>query len=95
MKLGYTRAMITAALTGQLAGVDFQPHPVFGVLVPAAVPGVPTHLLDPRQTWADPAAYDQTAADLAQKFVDNFQKYADYASAGILAGAPRVAELAG
>ena len=91
MKLGYTRAMITAALTGQLATADFQPHPVFGVLVPSAVPGVPTGLLDPRTTWASSEAYDRTAADLAQKFVDNFQKYADYASADILAGAPRVA----
>jgi phosphoenolpyruvate carboxykinase (ATP) len=91
MKLGYTRAMITAALTGQLHDVEFQAHPIFGVQVPAAVPGVPTHLLDPRQTWADAVAYDQTAADLAQKFVDNFQKYADYASADILAGAPKVA----
>jgi len=91
MKLSYTRAMITAALTGQLDTVEFQPHPVFGVLVPATVPGVPGHLLDPRQTWADAAAYDQTAADLAQKFVDNFEKYADYASADILAGAPKVA----
>ena len=91
MKLGYTRAMITAALTGQLNEVELRPHAVFGVLVPAAVPGVPAHLLDPRQTWTDPAAYDQTAADLAQKFVDNFRKYADYASTDILAGAPRVA----
>ena len=91
MKLGYTRAMITAALTGQLQDVDFRAHPIFGVQVPAAVPGVPAHLLDPRQTWADPAAYDQTAADLAQRFVDNFQKYADYASADILAGAPKMA----
>jgi phosphoenolpyruvate carboxykinase (ATP) len=91
MKLGYTRAMITAALTGELSGVAFHSHPVFGVQVPAAVPGVPAELLDPRQTWADADAYDRTAADLAQKFVDNFQKYADYASADILAGAPKVA----
>lgn len=91
MKLSYTRAMITAALTGQLSGVEFYEHPVFGVQVPAAVPGVPTPILDPRQTWADQEAYDRTAADLAQKFVENFRKYADYASADILAGAPKVA----
>jgi phosphoenolpyruvate carboxykinase (ATP) len=91
MKLGYTRAMITAALTGQLNEVTFHPHPIFGVQVPGAVPGVPAEILDPRQTWADADAYDRTAADLAQKFVDNFQKYADYASADILAGAPKVA----
>jgi phosphoenolpyruvate carboxykinase (ATP) len=94
MKLSYTRAMITAALRGELAEVALQPHPVFGVLVPAAVPGVPTELLDPRQTWADPEAYDRTAADLAQRFVQNFEKYADYATADLLAGAPQTAVLA-
>jgi phosphoenolpyruvate carboxykinase (ATP) len=90
MKLGYTRAMITAALTGALANVSFLRHPVFGMEIPAAVPGVPTHLLDPRQTWADPEAYDRTAAELAQQFIANFRKYADFASADILVGAPKV-----
>ena len=90
MKLNYTRAMITAALAGQLAEVKFRPHPVFGVLVPGAVPGVPSEILDPRHTWADKAAYDKTAGDLAEKFVANFQKFAASASAEILAGAPRV-----
>jgi phosphoenolpyruvate carboxykinase (ATP) len=91
MKLNHTRAMITAALTGKLEEVRFQRHPIFGVAVPGAVPNVPAEILDPRRTWADPEAYDRTAADLAQKFVDNFQKYADFANEQILAGAPRVA----
>ncbi|UOG75715.1 phosphoenolpyruvate carboxykinase (ATP) [Hymenobacter tibetensis] len=89
MKLSYTRAMITAALTGALNEVSFQPHPVFGVDMPTAVPGVPTHLLDPRHTWTDPEAYDRTAAELATKFVVNFQKYAAFANDEILAGAPK------
>ncbi len=88
MKLGLTRAMITAALTGQLEQADFQVHPVFGVAVPTAVPGVPATLLDPRSTWADPAAYDQAAKLLASKFITNFEKYAANANAEILAGAP-------
>lgn len=91
MKLSHTRAMITAALTGKLEEVRFQRHPIFGVAVPGAVPNVPAEILDPRRTWADPEAYDRTAADLAQKFVDNFQKYADFANEQILAGAPRIA----
>ena len=89
MKLSYTRAMITAALTGKLAEVKLRAHPIFGVQVPGAVPGVPTEILNPRQTWRDPAAYDQTALALAEKFVENFRKYADFASEEILAGAPQ------
>jgi phosphoenolpyruvate carboxykinase (ATP) len=91
MKLAYTRTMITAALSGVLSEVQFKTHPIFGVAVPGAVPGVPTEILDPRATWADKAAYDQTATELAEKFIRNFEKYADFASADILAGAPRVA----
>ncbi|WP_046242321.1 phosphoenolpyruvate carboxykinase (ATP) [Hymenobacter terrenus] len=91
MKLNYTRAMITAALNGQLDEVKFTKHPIFGMAVPGAVPGVPSEILDPRNTWADKEAYDKTAADLAEKFVENFKKYADFANEEILAGAPRVA----
>jgi phosphoenolpyruvate carboxykinase (ATP) len=94
MKLPYTRAMITAALNGQLDDVKFTKHPVFGMMVPGAVPGVPTEILDPRNTWADKEAYDKTASDLADKFVANFKKYADYANEEILAGAPKVAAAA-
>ena len=91
MKLAYTRAMITAALNDQLDAVKFNKHAIFGVEVPGAVPGVPTEILDPRNTWADKAAYDVTAANLAEKFVKNFEKYADFANEEILAGAPKVA----
>ena len=91
MKLPYTRAMITAALNGQLDEVKFTKHPVFGMMVPGAVPGVPSEILDPRNTWADKEAYDRTANSLAEKFVTNFQKYAEFANEEILAGAPKVA----
>ncbi|MFD2717493.1 phosphoenolpyruvate carboxykinase (ATP) [Hymenobacter monticola] len=94
MKLPYTRAMITAALNGQLDDVKFTKHPVFGMMVPGAVPGVPSEILDPRNTWADKEAYDKTASDLADKFVANFKKYAEYANEEILAGAPKVAAAA-
>ena len=91
MKLGYTRTMITAALNGQLDQVKFTKHPIFGMSVPGAVPGVPSEILDPRNTWADKEAYDKTAASLADKFVENFKKYAEFANDEILAGAPKVA----
>ncbi|MGI4874454.1 MAG: phosphoenolpyruvate carboxykinase (ATP) [Janthinobacterium lividum] len=90
MRLAHTRTMITAALNGILDAVTFKQHPIFGVSVPGAVPGVPTEILDPRTTWADKDAYDRTANELAEKFVRNFSKYADFANEEILAGAPRV-----
>ena len=95
MKLSFTRAMITAALNGELTDVAFTKHPIFGVEVPATVPGVPTEILDPRNTWSNPEEYDRTANSLAEKFVKNFGKYADYANEEILAGAPKTEVTAG
>jgi phosphoenolpyruvate carboxykinase (ATP) len=91
MKLKYTRAMITAALRGELDKVAYREHPVFGVSMPDSCPNVPAEILDPRSTWADGAAYDATAEKLAKQFNDNFAKYKDGASAEILAAAPKVA----
>jgi phosphoenolpyruvate carboxykinase (ATP) len=89
MKLPYTRAMITAALNGELEGVSFEAHPVFGVSMPKSCPNVPDELLNPRNTWADKAAYDEKAKHLAQQFAENFKKYEDFATAEIMAGAPK------
>jgi len=89
MRLPYTRAMIKAALTGQLAGVPFKADPVFNVAVPASVPGVPAEVLDPRSTWADPAEYDRKAKELARLFAANFQRFADSATPEVLAAAPK------
>lgn len=76
MKLQYTRAMIHAALRGQLDDVPTQPDPVFGLHIPETVPGVPTDVLQPRSTWADAAAYDEQARKLASMFSENFEKFA-------------------
>ncbi len=88
MKLSYTRAMITAALNGALDQVEFEKHPVFGMLMPKMCPGVPKELLHPRYTWADRAAYDQAAIKLAEMFIQNFEKYAAGVSEEILQSAP-------
>ena len=69
------RAMISAALKGQLQGVEYQSHPVFGLLMPKTCPGVPSEILDPSKTWADTKAYDKAALALAQKFKENFSLY--------------------
>ena len=88
MKLSYTRAMITAALNGALAGVEFEKHPVFGLQMPTTCPNVPSEILNPRNTWNSAADYDQKANELAQKFIKNFEQYAEGVSAEILAAAP-------
>jgi phosphoenolpyruvate carboxykinase (ATP) len=72
MKLAHTRAMVTAALSGVLDRAEFVTDPVFGLEVPTAVPGVPGEVLTPRNTWADPGAYDAQAKKLAEMFRKNF-----------------------
>ncbi len=89
MKLSYTRAMITAALKGELDNVSYTTHEIFGLKMPATCPNVPDTILDPRNTWNDKSAYDQKANDLAGQFVKNFEKYAARASAEILDAAPK------
>lgn len=88
MNLKHTRAMITAAMTGELEKANFTPHQIFGVLMPDVVPGVPSEILNPQETWADKEAYTKKALELAQLFVDNFAKYASEANAETLAAAP-------
>ena len=90
MKLKYTRAMITAALEGNLDNVEFKTHEIFGLAMPTACPEVPSELLDPRSTWKDGAAYDAKAQELAEKFVNNFDKFKDFANEEIMAASPKV-----
>ena len=90
MKLSYTRAMITAALTGKLNDVSYESMPFFDLSFPTVCEGVPSELLNPRNTWSDKQAYDETAQNLAQKFVANFEKFAAETSAEIVAAAPKV-----
>jgi phosphoenolpyruvate carboxykinase (ATP) len=89
MKLGHTRAMIAAALAGQLEGVPHRTDPVFGLSVPMTVPHVPDDVLDPRNTWDDGAAYDAQAARLAGMFRDNFEAFAADATDAVRAAGPR------
>jgi phosphoenolpyruvate carboxykinase (ATP) len=90
MKLSYTRQMITAALEGKLNDVAFDTLPIFDLAIPTSCEGVPTEILNPRGTWADKNAYDDTANNLAGQFVKNFEQYASETSADILAAAPKV-----
>jgi phosphoenolpyruvate carboxykinase (ATP) len=88
MKLAYTRAMVNAAVQGELACVPEIPHPVFQVMVPQFCPGVPNESLDARGMWADGAAYDRAAADLAARFQKNFEKKFSHVGPEIKAAGP-------
>jgi phosphoenolpyruvate carboxykinase (ATP) len=89
MKIGHTRAMVRAALSGALDGVAVDHDPIFGLGIPREVPGVPAEVLVPRNTWTDRAAYDAQARTLAEMFAKNFTTYASEVSPEIRAAAPR------
>ena len=90
MPIGATRALLEAALSGELDDAEMRVDPVFGIEVPTAVPDVDTFLLDPRGTWADPAAYDAKAQELATMFRANFEKrFAADADPAVAAAGPR------
>jgi phosphoenolpyruvate carboxykinase (ATP) len=89
MSLKYTRAMITAVLNGQLKNAKFKTDPIFGLSFPTEVPGVPSEVLNPRNTWENKASYDEKANSLAISFNKNFEKYSEFANEEILAAAPR------
>lgn len=89
MKLSFTRAMITAALKGELSNVEYTTHKVFGLAMPNSCPDVPTEILHPRTTWTDANEYDQKANQLAELFIKNFSQYADGVTEDILSAAPK------
>jgi phosphoenolpyruvate carboxykinase (ATP) len=86
MPIQATRALLHAALSGKLDGVEYRVDDVFGFEVPVSVPGVDPSLLDPRSTWGDPAAYDRQARDLAAMFRKNFEKFPDAGDEVVSAG---------
>lgn len=91
IKLRYTRAMITAALRGELNQVEYIIHPVFGLAMPTTCPNVPNEILNPSQTWSDVSAYQATANKLAEQFNENFKKFAEFANEEIIQAAPKTA----
>lgn len=77
MKLAYTRAMVQSALEGELNNVETIKDEIFGLEIPLHVPGVPDEVLQPNKTWADQAAYEAKAKELASKFRENFKKFSN------------------
>lgn len=90
MKLAYTRAMIEAALSGNLQETPCSTDPVFGLQFPIQVEGVPGELLNPRNAWADKIAYDEKAMELAMAFERNFKQYDEFATSEMREAAPRM-----
>ena len=91
MSLKYTRAIIDAIHDGSLAQAPTETDPVFGFEIPTACPGVPDEILQPRNTWADPDAYDAQRDKLARRFAENFKKFEDGASEEIKQAGPNAA----
>jgi phosphoenolpyruvate carboxykinase (ATP) len=88
MKLSHTRRMVNAILNGELDDVEYVEEPFFGLMIPNAIPDVPTNVVNPRNTWADKSAYDVKAKQLADMYRSNFKQFEDRANAAILSGAP-------
>ena len=90
MGIAHTRAMIAAALDGQLGDVTYRRDPIFNVDVPTTCPGVPEGVLDPRSTWSDPQAYDEQAGKLARMFVENFKRFEKGVPPSVKEAGPKV-----
>ena len=91
MAIRHTRALLRAALDGSLAKVEFKRDPFFGLMIPTHVPGIPDEVLDPRQSWADKAAYDRMAKELVGQFEENFASFESGVGADVKAVAIRAA----
>ncbi|HHH49999.1 MAG TPA: phosphoenolpyruvate carboxykinase (ATP) [Saprospiraceae bacterium] len=90
IQLSFTRAMIKAALRGDLIDVEYQTHPVFGLAIPKSCPDVPNAVLNPRDTWLNESEYDEVAVKLAKLFKDNFKQYEADADKKIIEAGPAV-----
>ena len=94
MSLTYTRAIIDAIHDGSLARAPTETDPIFGFAVPTECPNVPDEILQPRNTWSDPDAYDAARIRLARRFADNFEKFEEGTSDEIRRAGPTVPESA-
>jgi phosphoenolpyruvate carboxykinase (ATP) len=88
MNLTYTRAMVSAALNGEIDKVPIKHHGIFNLDMPTSCPGVPDDVLDPRNTWSDKDRYDAAAKRLAMLFIKNFEKFGNV-SKDILQAGPK------
>ncbi len=90
ISIKYTRALLSAALTGKLNDVQFKTDPVFGFEVPMHCPDVPDEILEPSSAWSSKEEYDKKYKQLAQRFVENFKKFESEASQDVIEAGPKV-----
>ena len=90
ISIKYTRALLNAALSGELASVKYKKDPIFGFEIPEACPGVPVEVLDPATSWSDKAEYDKRYKDLALRFKKNFEKFAEHTPQDVIDAGPKV-----
>jgi phosphoenolpyruvate carboxykinase (ATP) len=90
MPIKATRTLVRAAINGELDNAETRQDPIFGLHVPVSVPGVDAKLLDPVQTWPDPAQFEETARKLADAFRENFKQYDSMVSPAVVAAGPLV-----
>ena len=90
ISIKYTRALLTAALTGKLGDVTYKTDPVFGFEVPTHCPDVPDEILEPSSSWSDKAEYEKKYKQLAQRFIENFKKFESETSQDVIEAGPQV-----
>jgi phosphoenolpyruvate carboxykinase (ATP) len=90
IKLSYTRAMITAALHGELDTVPMEKEPVFGLSIPMECPRVPKNILNPQKLWQNKEAFDEKRKFIVQLFNKNFERYANNVTEEIRAAGPKI-----
>ncbi len=90
MKIQYTRAMLNAALNGELDKTETYEDPYFGFQVPVAINGVPSDVLNPKNTWSDKTKYDEAAKKLVSMFHENFKLFVGETSEVIAKAGPKI-----
>jgi phosphoenolpyruvate carboxykinase (ATP) len=92
ISIRYTRALLNAALSGELAKVEYRTDPIFGFEIPKSCPEVPDKVLNPAESWPDPEAWLVRYKQLAGRFVDNFKKFEAGCTPEVIAAGPKVKE---
>jgi phosphoenolpyruvate carboxykinase (ATP) len=92
ISIQYTRALLNAALNGELEAIEFTRDPVFGFGIPKRCPGVPDDVLNPATAWPDPKAHRVRYRELAGRFIDNFKKFESGCPPEVIAAGPKLTE---